>query len=185
METDEDFPAPTVPSIVISQYDPVPEPLERAELEKEPQSVDKNCSQDKPEDSDNPLTSHFKMIFKGLTRSRSQESLVSMKSTSDDDPPNSDATPCSSQNESVRAENSDGPSWRHFNTWSNKKEKITTKLSVGANKAKGKENGTLPKADDSQGRKSHVNWEQLEATKAIFDLLKEISGWFTASRALG
>lgn len=125
------------------------------------------------------------MIFKGLTRSRSQESLVSPKITSDDDPPDSDTTPRCSQNGGVRAENADGPSWRHFNTWSNKKEKITLKLSVGANKAKGKESGTLPKGDDSQGKKSQVNWEQLEATKAIFDLLKEISGWFTASRALG
>uniref|UniRef100_A0A3B4V3Q2 Si:rp71-46j2.7 n=1 Tax=Seriola dumerili TaxID=41447 RepID=A0A3B4V3Q2_SERDU len=57
----------------------------------------------------------------------------------------------------------------------NKKEKICFKMSGGANKSKGKEQGTLPRGEDSQGQKSQVNWEQLEATKAIFDLLKEIS----------
>lgn len=52
-------------------------------------------------------------------------------------------------------------------------------MSGGANKTKGKEQGTQPRGEDSQSQRSQVNWEQLEATKAIFDLLKEISGLFT------
>uniref|UniRef100_A0A3B4ZI80 Uncharacterized LOC103373861 n=1 Tax=Stegastes partitus TaxID=144197 RepID=A0A3B4ZI80_9TELE len=54
-----------------------------------------------------------------------------------------------------------------------KKEKMCFKMS-GVNKAKRKE-GTLPRGEDSQCQRSQVNWEQMEATKAIFDLLKEIS----------
>ncbi|XP_041800765.1 uncharacterized protein si:rp71-46j2.7 isoform X2 [Chelmon rostratus] len=171
-----DVPDATIPTIVISHCNSPPEPPEETETEKEPQSTNENCSQDKTEDSDNPLTSHFKMIFKGLTRSRSQESLASTKTTGDDDPPDSDFTPHCSQNGGLHGESADGPSWLHFSARSNKKEKIGFKLSGGVNKAKGKDQGTLPRGEDSQCRKSQVNWEQLEATKAIFDLLKEISG---------
>lgn len=177
--------ASTIPTILISQYDPPSEPAEKAETEEKPESADENCSQDKKEDSDNPLTSHFKMIFKGLTRSRSQESLHSMKNAGDEDPPDSDSTPYCSQNGGLPGESSEGPSWRHFTARPNKKEKITFKLSGGAIKAKGKDHGTLPRGEDSQCQKSQVNWEQLEATKAMFDLLKEISGLFTTLRASG
>ncbi|XP_070818355.1 uncharacterized protein [Chaetodon trifascialis] len=169
-----DVPDAAIPTIVISQCDSPSEPPEETETEKKPQSANENCSQDKMEDSDNPLTSHFKMIFRGLTRSRSQDSLASTKTTGDEDPPDSDFTPHCSQNGGL--ETDDGPSWLHFSTRSNKKEKISFKLSSGANKAKGKDQGTLPREEDSQCRKSQGNWEQLEATKAIFDLLKEISG---------
>ncbi|XP_039976040.1 uncharacterized protein si:rp71-46j2.7 isoform X2 [Xiphias gladius] len=176
-------PSATLPTIIISQCDPPSEQPEEAETETETQcavnsdhSSNENCSQDKTEDSDNPLTSHFKTIIKGLTRSKSQESLASTKTSSDEDPPNSDSTPCCSQNRSSQGESAEGPSWLNFSARSNKKEKICLKLSGGANKAKGKEHGTLPRGEDSQGQKSQVNWEQLEATKAIFDLLKEISG---------
>ncbi|XP_041653843.1 uncharacterized protein si:rp71-46j2.7 [Cheilinus undulatus] len=171
-----DAPTATIPAIVISQFDSPAEPSEDAKTETEPPSVTENSSQDKSEDSDNPLTSHFKMIFKGLTRSRSQESLVSTKSIGDDDPPDSDSTPHCSQNGVLQGDSTDGPSWLHFSIKSNKKEKICFKMSVGASKAKGKDQGTLPRGEDSQCPKSQVNWEQLEATKAIFDLLKEISG---------
>ncbi|XP_034546687.1 uncharacterized protein si:rp71-46j2.7 isoform X2 [Notolabrus celidotus] len=167
-----DAPAAPIPTIVISQIDSEVE----EENEKEPQSANENSPQDKAEDSDNPLTSHFKMIFKGLTRSRSQESLVSTKSNGDDDPPDSDSTPHSSQNGGMQGDSAEGPSWLHFSARSNKKEKICFKVSGGANKAKGKDQGSLLRGEDLQFQKSQVNWEQLEATKAIFDLLKEISG---------
>lgn len=133
-------------------------------------------AQDKKEDSDNPLTSHFKMIFKGLRRSKSQESLASAKTADDEEPQREpDDMPHCSQNGAVAGEGTEGPSWRHFHTRSlSKAERVTFKLPSGVNKSKGKEHGTLPRAEDPQ--RSPVNWEQLEATKAIFDLLKEISG---------
>uniref|UniRef100_A0A3P8V517 Si:rp71-46j2.7 n=1 Tax=Cynoglossus semilaevis TaxID=244447 RepID=A0A3P8V517_CYNSE len=56
-----------------------------------------------------------------------------------------------------------------------KKEKLCLRMSAGANKPKGKELSALPKEEEVQGQRSQVDWEQLEATKAIFDLLKEIS----------
>lgn len=159
-----------IPTIIVSEFEPDPGEVEKTEPKQEPRSAETG-SEDKTEDSDHPMA-HFKMIFKGLTRSRSQESLSSTKNASDEDPPHSDASPSCSQN----GENSEGSSWRHFHARSNKKEKVTFKLSGGASKAKGREGGTLPRGDDSQGQKSQVSWEQMEATKAIFDLLKEISG---------
>nr|XP_046262991.1 uncharacterized protein si:rp71-46j2.7 [Scatophagus argus] len=167
-----------VPTIVISQCDPPPEPPEEAETGKQstPTYVNERCFQDKTEDSDNPLTSHFKMIFKGLTRSRSQESLVSAKNAGDEEPPDSDSTLHWRQNGSLQGESAEGPSRLNFSAWSNKKEKTPFRLSGGANKAKGRDQGTLPRGEDPHCQKSQVNWEQLEATKAIFDLLKEISG---------
>ncbi|XP_070770031.1 uncharacterized protein [Enoplosus armatus] len=171
-EKGNDVPGATVPTIVISQYDSPSEPPEEAETAKEAQPANENCSQDKMEDSENPLTSHFKMIFKGLTRSRSQESLVSTKSTGDEDP----STPHYSQNEGLQGESAEAPLWHNFSVRSNKKEKICFKMSGGGNKTKGKDQGTLTRGEEPQCQKSQVNWEQLEATKAIFDLLKEISG---------
>lgn len=174
-----DIPFATIPTIVISQSDPPSDQPEKAETEKEPHPADENCSRDKTEDSDHPLASHFKMIFKGLSRSRSQELLVSTKSTGDEEPLYSDPTPRCIQNGGLQGERAEGPSWRHFSALSNKKEKMPFKLSCGANKTKGKDHGSLPRGEDSHYQKSQVNWEQLEATKAIFDLLKEISGLFS------
>ncbi|XP_008302089.1 uncharacterized protein LOC103373861 [Stegastes partitus] len=165
---------PGVPTIVISPCDAPSELPEEAEMETDSQlavsSSNEDCSQDKTEDSDNPVTSHFKMIIRGLTRSRSQESLVSTKVGTDEDPPESDCN----QNGGCQQDSVDGLSWRHFSSKPNKKEKMCFKMS-GVNKAKRKE-GTLPRGEDSQCQRSQVNWEQMEATKAIFDLLKEISG---------
>ncbi|KAM7389909.1 hypothetical protein PAMP_023853 [Pampus punctatissimus] len=184
-QTGSDVTGVTVPTIVVSQCESDSELPEEAEVEtgteKEPQSAvssdssSESCSQDKTEDSDNPLTSHFKMIFKGLTRSRSQESLVSTKNASDEDQSLSE-TPHCSQNGSLQGDSAEGLSWLNFSAKSNKKEKIYFKMSGGSNKAKVKDQGTVPKGEDSKGQKSQGNWEQLEATKAIFDLLKEISG---------
>lgn len=168
-------PGATIPTIIVSEYEAVPGQVEETEPEQEPQLAG-TCSEDKTEDSDNPLT-HIKMIFKGLTRSRSQESLT--KTAGEEDPPDPDVSPHCSQNGTIRGENAEASAWRHFNSRLNKKEKITFKLSGGATKAKGREGGTLPRGDDSQCQKSQVKWEQMEATKAIFDLLKEISGWFS------
>ncbi|XP_075902629.1 uncharacterized protein LOC142901815 [Nelusetta ayraudi] len=173
--------ASAIPTIVISQHDNTPsEEPERAELEEEEAAAaltaGETLTQDKKEDSDNPLTSHFKMIFKGLRRSKSQESLASAKTADDEELQREpDAVPHCSQNGGLAGEGAEGPSWRHFHTRSlSKAERATFKLSGGVNRGKGKEQGTLPRADDPQ--RSQVNWEQLEATKAIFDLLKEISG---------
>lgn len=167
-------PGAAIPTIIVSEYEPVPEAVEKTEPKQEPRPAETG-SEDKTEDSDNALA-HFKMIFKGLTRSRSQESLSSSRNTSEEDPPHPDVSPHCSQNGEMRGENSEGSSRRHFNARLNKKEKVTFKLSGGATKAKGREGGTLARGDDSQSQKSQVNWEQMEATKAMFDLLKEISG---------
>ncbi|XP_031158834.2 uncharacterized protein si:rp71-46j2.7 isoform X2 [Sander lucioperca] len=70
----------------------------------------------------------------------------------------------------------EGPTWLHSSVRSNKKENICFKMSSGVNKAKGKHQGTSPRGENSHCQKSQVGREQLEATKAIFDLLKEISG---------
>lgn len=154
----ESVPSATLPAIVVSDWDPPAEPGEEAEAEmrsavnSDPSSND-DGSQDKTEDSDNPLTSHFRTIIRGLSRSRSQESLASTKMASDE-----------------------GPSWLNFSSRSAKKDKLCFKMSNGASKAKGKEQGTLPRGEESEGQRSQGKWEQLEATKAIFDLLKEISG---------
>ncbi|XP_034400121.1 uncharacterized protein si:rp71-46j2.7 [Cyclopterus lumpus] len=165
-EEGSDVHGASIPTIVISQHGSPSEPPEEAET---PSAVNSdssngNCSQDKTEDSDNPLTSHIKMIFKGLTRSRSQESLVSTKNASDEDPPDSDSH--NSQNGNLQ-ESTEGLALLNFS--------VCFKMS-GGHKTKGKDQGTSSRGEDSQCQKSQVNWEQLEATKAIFDLLKEISG---------
>ncbi|XP_042275684.1 uncharacterized protein si:rp71-46j2.7 [Thunnus maccoyii] len=180
-----DVPGVTVPNIVVSRWKSHLELPEEADAETEKavssDSSSESCSQDKTEDSDNPFTSHIKMIIRGLTRSRSQESLVLTKHASDEDLPLSDCTPHCSQHEDMHVDGAEGPSWRHFSARSNKKEKIGFRMSGGSNKSKGKDHGTVPKGEDAHCQKSqvnreHVNREHLEATKAIFDLLKEISG---------
>ncbi|CAN9515099.1 unnamed protein product [Ophioblennius macclurei] len=157
------------PAIVISQCEADTKQRDAGETEPRPDANPDSSNENRAEDSDNPLTSHFKMIIKGLTRSRSQESLALAKAGCEDDVLESDC---------CQREGAEGPSWLHFSARSSKKEKICFRMSGGANKAKGKETqGALQRgAEESQFQKSQVNWEQLEATKAIFDLLKEISG---------
>ncbi|CAK6964629.1 uncharacterized protein si:rp71-46j2.7 [Scomber scombrus] len=164
----------TVPTILISQCKSHSDLHEEAEEETETEKKSvagldssESCSQD----SDNPLTSHFKMIFRGLTRSRSQESLVLTRNANDEDHPLSGCTPHCSQNGGLHGEGAESPSWLHFSTKSHKKEKICSK--GGSLKPKGKDQGTVTRGEDSQFQN---NREQLETTKAIFDLLKEISG---------
>ncbi|XP_041846936.1 uncharacterized protein si:rp71-46j2.7 isoform X2 [Melanotaenia boesemani] len=172
-ENGHNIPASPLPTIVISQYNSPPQKPEEAESYPDPQpavnldSSNENCSQDKSEDSDNPLTSHFKMIIKGLTRSRSQESLASAKMSGDEEQSDSGS----------QQEGTEGLSLRSFSAKSNKKERTGFRMSGGPNKTKGKETqGTPQRGEDSQCQRGQANWEQLEATKAIFDLLKEISG---------
>lgn len=170
----------SLPTIIITQSDPPSEPSEEeASPDKEPQSSERldsssndSCSQDKMEEVANPL-SHLKMIIKGLSRSRSQESLASTKATNDEDQTDSDCIPHSSQNGGSLWDLTDGPSWLPFGAKSCKKEKVGPKC--GLHKAKGKDQGTLSQGEEPQ-KKDQTNWEQLEATKAIFDLLKAISG---------
>ncbi|KAM9741748.1 uncharacterized protein ACNS7B_012720 isoform 1-T1 [Menidia menidia] len=158
-----------VPTIVVSQFESPPLMPEGAEGCPGPRpafnsvSSQDSCFHDKAEDSDNPLTSHLKMMFRGLTRSRSQESLSSTKN-GDEDP-------------SEQQEGTEGLAWLSFSAKSNKKEKTCFRMTSGLNKMKAKETqGTLQRGEESQLHKGQVGWEQLEATKAIFDLLKEISG---------
>lgn len=177
-EKGSDVPSAALPTIVISECESPSEVPEEAETETDPQpaihpdSSNESGPQDK---TDKP--SHFKMIIKGLTRSRSQESLASTKTSCEEDVPDS---PCNQNGGSPR-EIPESPSWLPFSPRLNKKEKMSLKMSGGANKVQGKETQTtLQRGEDSQcTQKSQVNWEQLEATKAILDLLKEISGWFT------
>ncbi|XP_061542580.1 uncharacterized protein si:rp71-46j2.7 [Phycodurus eques] len=169
----------SLPTVVISSCE-TPK-ADNMETEKEPSSSLSsdssvgNCCQDKAEDSDNPLM-HFKMIIRGLTRSRSQESLTSTKNQSDEDPSLSDYAPtCSREGGNHGEDAANGPSWLHFNARA-KKEKTSPRVSCGTTKSKGKEQVVAARGDEPPCARSQGTWEQLEATKAIFDLLKEISG---------
>ncbi|KAI4819131.1 hypothetical protein KUCAC02_004408 [Chaenocephalus aceratus] len=182
-EKGSDVPDASIPAIVISYDSPSETPEEEEETEIELRSAsncdssNENSTQDKTEESDNPLTSHFKLMFKGLSRSRSQESLNSTKNSSDTDPPDSFSLPHCSQNGGMQGDSPDGPSWLLFSAKSHKREKSCFRMAGAAHKAKVKDQVSSPRGEDLQGQKSQVNnLEQLEATKAIFDLLKEISG---------
>ncbi|PWA18790.1 hypothetical protein CCH79_00005635, partial [Gambusia affinis] len=147
-----------LPQIVVSQYNAPPKQPEEAE-----DNPHENCLQD----SDNTVTSHFKMIIKGLSRSRSQESLSSSKAGGDEEPPDETQRPVA-----------EGPSGLSCSPKSDKKERTCFRMSGVAGKTKGKETmpGALQRGDDSQGQRGQGSCEQLESTKAIIELLKEISG---------
>ncbi|KAM4732651.1 uncharacterized protein FYW61_008349 isoform 2-T2 [Anableps anableps] len=159
------------PTIVVSQYNSPPKHPEEAKVNRQPaanaDTPHENCFQEKPEDSDNTLSSHFKMIIRGLTRSRSQESLSSAKASGDEEQP-----------DETQQAGAEGLSRLSCSSKSNKKERTCFRMSGGAGKAKGKETtqGTLQRGEDAQCQRGQGNREQLESTKAIFDLLKEISG---------
>ncbi|XP_053736009.1 uncharacterized protein si:rp71-46j2.7 [Synchiropus splendidus] len=165
-----------IPTIVITEFECDPDPSENEHYEKEALSEPstESCSQDdKQEDSDNPLAAHIKMIFKGLTRTKSQESLVSTKNSGEEDLPSSALASSSSLNGGIHGDNAESSPWLSFATRSNKKEKLSFRVSSGSQKNKGKDHPILLKGGDA---KNQANLEQLETTKAIFDLLKEISG---------
>ncbi|XP_028316182.1 uncharacterized protein LOC114471539 [Gouania willdenowi] len=164
-----------LPPAIISSLELSSALPEEAAAQSHPQAIVNadSCTQDKTQDSDNALTSHLKLIVQGLSRSKSQESLSSSKS---DDEESSESECC--QKADFQHEGSNGPSWlQSLSTKANKKEKKTLRMLCEPTIAKVKETqGTLQRGDESQCQKSQVNWEQMEATKAIFDLLKEISG---------
>ncbi|XP_077388994.1 uncharacterized protein LOC144026282 [Festucalex cinctus] len=144
-------------------------------------SVGGDSQEEKAEDPDNPFA-HFKMIIRGLTRSRSQDSLASAsKNHGDEEPPPPEHVPKCGHEGALHGDDdaSNGPSWLHF-TARTKKEKTSPRLSCGTAKSKGKEQAPSAsgsaRGDEAQSSRSQGTWEQLEATKAIFDLLKEISG---------
>ncbi|XP_056625892.1 uncharacterized protein si:rp71-46j2.7 isoform X2 [Triplophysa dalaica] len=76
----------------------------------------------------------------------------------------------SNRNEDLQADTTDG--------FRRKKEQLTHKKTNSLPKLKGKEKtgetASLPQVQKKE--LNQTNWEQLEATKAIFDLLKEITG---------
>ncbi|XP_038159922.1 uncharacterized protein si:rp71-46j2.7 [Cyprinodon tularosa] len=160
-----------LPMIVVSQYNSPPTQAGEAEVNQQLSAnagtLLGNCFQEKPEESDNTLTSHFKMIIKGLTKSRSQESLCSAKASGDEE-------------QSDEAQHAGAEELSHLSccSKSNKKERMGFRMSGGAGKTKGKETiqGTLQRGEDPRCQRGQIDWEQLESSKAIFDLLKEISG---------
>ncbi|KAF7228473.1 uncharacterized protein si:rp71-46j2.7 isoform X1 [Nothobranchius furzeri] len=170
-EGSRDIPGAPLPTIVVSQYNSPTQLPKEAGMNSDPKpsvnSSHENRPQDKPEDSDKTLTAHFKTFIRGVTRSRSQESLVSPRSSVDEEQLD--------EREGLQQEGTEGRSLVNPSIKLNKKEKTGPKMSTGANKAKGKETSGAPlRGEESQ--QGQGNWEQLEATKAIFELLKEISG---------
>ncbi|KAM9511644.1 uncharacterized protein ACWYII_046002 isoform 3-T3 [Salvelinus alpinus] len=145
-------------------------------VEKSDCLVNAGKTEDKIEESENPVTSHLKMINKEL--SRSEECLAQTKSDNPEDQTNSVCRPRHfSQNGGSQYDLADSPSWCYLVGKSNKKEKLTFKMSGGIHRSKGKDMGSQSKLEDSQClKKNQSSWEQMEATKAIFDLLKAISG---------
>ncbi|XP_072293455.1 uncharacterized protein [Eucyclogobius newberryi] len=172
ISSESDISCPSVPTFVISSCDTPEEQQKGNEAENEPLSTP-TSGPERTEDSDNPITSHFKMLFKGLSLSRSQESLSQTKSTDDGEQGKLDGIIQCSQNGELEA--AEASTQYSIFAWSNKKEKNNFKVSNGLTKAKGKDQGTLPRGEESSCLKGQANWEQ-ETTKVIFDLLKEISG---------
>ncbi|CAL9707044.1 unnamed protein product [Knipowitschia caucasica] len=161
---ESDISGPNVPTIIISSCDTAEDPQKETEAENEPPSAS-TCGPDRTEDSDNPISAHFKMLFKGLSRSRSQESLSQTKLTDDEE----------QEKANGEMDNADVSTQNSIFAWPKTKEK-SFKVPHGLSRVLGKEQETLPKGEDSSCQKSQVNWEQQETTKVIFDLLKEISG---------
>lgn len=163
-QCDED--SPSEPSSIECCRDDETEPIEKSDI---------LVNADKTEESEKPITSHLKMAIKGL--SRSEECLAQTKS---DTPENQTDSFCrlrrSSENGSSQFDLADSPS-HPFGGKLNKKEKLTFKMSGGIPRSKGNEMGSQTKLEDSPClKKEQSSWEQMEATKALFDLLKAISG---------
>ncbi|XP_055368462.1 uncharacterized protein si:rp71-46j2.7 isoform X2 [Betta splendens] len=116
-----------------------------------------NCPQEKLEDADNSLTINSAMPKE---RSLSQESLVSRSSSNED--------LLETDHFQKRAAGKE-PTFK-LNAKENKRDKWKF---GGANKAKGEGKA---KGEDSPHQKAHGGGEHQEAARAVFDLLKEISG---------
>ncbi|XP_056089642.1 uncharacterized protein si:rp71-46j2.7 isoform X2 [Rhinichthys klamathensis goyatoka] len=84
-----------------------------------------------------------------------------------------------SHTEGLQSDSVDGVRIAQYGVKTNKKEKLTYKKSNGSQKFKVKEKTGQFKdemTNQPQKKEPQTNWEQVEATKAIFDLLKEITG---------
>ncbi|XP_048031685.1 uncharacterized protein si:rp71-46j2.7 isoform X1 [Megalobrama amblycephala] len=86
-----------------------------------------------------------------------------------------------SHTEGLQSDSADGFRSAQSGGKTNKKEKLTLKKSNGSQKFKIKEKTGQFKEEmtnqpQAQKKEPQTNWEQVEATKAIFDLLKEITG---------
>ncbi|XP_056328518.1 uncharacterized protein si:rp71-46j2.7 isoform X2 [Danio aesculapii] len=83
--------------------------------------------------------------------------------------------------EALQIDSGDGIRSAQSGSKTHKKEKLASKKSNGPQKFKVKEKTGQLKEEtanqpQAQKRESHCNWEQVEATKAVFDLFKEITG---------
>lgn len=71
-------------------------------------------------------------------------------------------------------------SWSHPGNKTSNRDKILLKMSAGRHRSKGKEQSCMAKEglhiQSHSEKNTNQSWEHQEATKAIFDLLKEISG---------
>ncbi|KAG7257525.1 hypothetical protein CRUP_023195 [Coryphaenoides rupestris] len=131
-----------------------------------------NNTEDGGEGSSNPLTSQLKLIMKGLSLSKLQESLVPTREADEEV-----EVPPHSNHSGAPPEDSESPlMWRLGGGKYGKREKMGLKLSSGFSWPKVKEEGVQTREDNAQGQRGQAPRENLEATKAIFDLLKEISG---------
>ncbi|XP_041693577.1 uncharacterized protein LOC121532007 [Coregonus clupeaformis] len=169
-QCDED--SPSEPSSIECCRDDETEPVEKSYV-----LVNADKTEDKTKESENTITSQLKMVIKGLSRSKSEECLAQTKSDTPEDLTDSFCRlRHSSHNGGSQFDLTDSPS-HLLGGKSNKSEKLTFKMSGGIHRSKGNDMGSQSKLEDSPClKKDQSSWEQMEATKAIFDLLKAISG---------
>ena len=124
-----------------------------------------------------PVTSQLKNTMKGPSLTRSQESLLSPREA-DEEAQTVELFQRSRHNVALPEDSEVLLSWRHAHTKTTKKVGLPLRLSGGLLRPKGKEESALTREDNPVGQRGQVCRENLEATKAIFDLLKEITGLF-------
>ncbi|CAL8306107.1 unnamed protein product [Arctogadus glacialis] len=122
-----------------------------------------------------PLTSQLKKMIKGVSLTRSLESLLSPREA-DDEVQMVELSQRSRHNVALPEDSEVLLMWRHAHAKSTKKVGLPIRLPGGLLRPKGKEESALTREDNPQGQRAPVCRENLEATKAIFDLLKEITG---------
>lgn len=155
---------------ILAAMDSESDPSENSDSDSVP-----NNTEDGGEGSSNPLTSHLKLIIKGLSLSKLQDSLVPTREADEE----VEVPPHSNHSGAPGPEDSDSTlPWRLGGGKPPKREKLGLKLSSGFSRPKVKEEGVQAREDNAQGQRGQGPRENLEATKAIFDLLKEISGLF-------
>ncbi|KAL0974161.1 hypothetical protein UPYG_G00216440 [Umbra pygmaea] len=174
-----------IPSILISKCDAYPplklnaveccENTETVPAGKSDSFVDADNTEKQMDQSEEPITSHRLLIPKRL--SRSEDCLDQLKL----DIPEHKNTfifepQRSNQKGGSLCDLAESP-LRNLCGKPSKMEKLTLKISGGINRNKGKDVWSQTKLEESQFlKKDQTSWEQMEATKAIFDLMKAISG---------